>query len=345
LYFQSQTNDISSYLEVFSKRGDGGDNVGLILWGYGTPGSVDDKHHMVNGYYASGGYYRSYIDHAGTQTAKEYRLFTNDHSEQLVLKPDGSVSMGGPLDVSGNATLNKYSSDALSNSYTMFKARGTSASPSSVSVGDSLGALKWQAYYSGAAAERAAIEVVEAQDGSTNRLSQMLFKVRRYNGIMTSALSIKYDDISKGTGVGVFTNSPKATFHVTNPDYSYLPTFTHSPLAAFSQDFAATVYVGSRSDYAGFVFDAAGNKGIGYDTAGHIHIGQNGLDDNTPNFKVASDGKLHSHTDHRFYANAKFSGTVEFDNAQAGSTTGSGYRLPVTTPHGTKYIQLYNTAV
>ncbi|HMA78173.1 MAG TPA: hypothetical protein VKP88_03445, partial [Candidatus Paceibacterota bacterium] len=112
LYFQSQTNDISSYLEVFSKRGDGGDNVGLILWGYGTPGSVDDKHHMVNGYYASGGYYRSYIDHAGTQTAKEYRLFTNDHTGQLVLKTDGSVSMSGALDVFGNATLGNASADA-----------------------------------------------------------------------------------------------------------------------------------------------------------------------------------------------------------------------------------------
>ena len=111
LYFQSQTNDTSSTLELFSKRGDGGDSVGLTLWGYGAPDSVDDRHRMLNEYYASGNYYRSYIDHAGTQTAKEYRLYTNDHSEQLVLKPDGSVSMSGALDVGGgiNASESAFS--------------------------------------------------------------------------------------------------------------------------------------------------------------------------------------------------------------------------------------------
>ncbi|HMA79057.1 MAG TPA: hypothetical protein VKP88_08105, partial [Candidatus Paceibacterota bacterium] len=99
LYFQSQTNDFVSFLDLFSKRGDGGDDVGLNLWGYGNIDSIDDRHRMVHRYDAASDDYRSYIEHGGTQTAKEYRLYTNDHTEQLVLDTAGSVSMGGSLDV------------------------------------------------------------------------------------------------------------------------------------------------------------------------------------------------------------------------------------------------------
>jgi len=97
LYFQSQTNDFVSFLDLFSKRGDGGDDVGLNLWGYGNIDSIDDRHRMVHRYDASSDDYRSYIEHGGTQTAKEYRLYTNDHTEQLVLDTAGSVSMSGAL--------------------------------------------------------------------------------------------------------------------------------------------------------------------------------------------------------------------------------------------------------
>lgn len=103
LTIQGQTNDTICGLELFTKKGDGGDAVSLNIWGYGTPASATDRHLMQVGYTGSG-----YVinTQANIQAVPALSIYTGANTTQLVLATNNNISMSGALRVTGDVTVN-----------------------------------------------------------------------------------------------------------------------------------------------------------------------------------------------------------------------------------------------
>ena len=95
LALQSQTNDTQSALELFSKKGDGGDNILFEVYGVGTPASFSNREAVQFGYYASGTKFAINVFEAGSATVRNFEL-QESGTAWLSKAAAGNVTMSAP---------------------------------------------------------------------------------------------------------------------------------------------------------------------------------------------------------------------------------------------------------
>lgn len=105
---QSQTDDVTSGLELFTKKGDSGDGCVLNIFGFGTPSSFANRDFVQLGF--SGGNYILNAAAAGSQSVPDLRIYTGANTTQLVLNTDNSIDMSGSLDVVGTVQAEQLTS-------------------------------------------------------------------------------------------------------------------------------------------------------------------------------------------------------------------------------------------
>lgn len=112
LAIQSRLDDTVSSLELFAKKGDGGDNVALVLWGIGTPGDISDYESLVMQYSASATSYQIYTTSTGSGTDRTLDLASGvGNLGQLSLTNDGNVSINGTLTLPTTNEINFRDAD------------------------------------------------------------------------------------------------------------------------------------------------------------------------------------------------------------------------------------------
>lgn len=94
LTLQGQSSDIRTELRMFAKDGDGTDNVGLLVFGKGTPAATADHEAMAFRYDAVDSIFKVFTGAGGTGVVRPIRLFTGANTTQLVLATGGQVSVG-----------------------------------------------------------------------------------------------------------------------------------------------------------------------------------------------------------------------------------------------------------
>ena len=105
--FQGQSSATSSIVSVFSKDGDGTDNVGFrIIW-KGLPGDVANSEAVFFGFEPARSQFEFYTNKTGTGIDRPLAIFTTTADfNQLVLQTDGTIDVQGVqvFDGSGNHT-------------------------------------------------------------------------------------------------------------------------------------------------------------------------------------------------------------------------------------------------
>ncbi len=96
IVFQNQVNNEPTALELFANLGDGGDNVTVEFWGYGTPTQTTNRHRAGFGWQNSTDSYWMWTDNAGSQSAKDWEIFaggTVNRGMFNICGTSGSVSI------------------------------------------------------------------------------------------------------------------------------------------------------------------------------------------------------------------------------------------------------------
>jgi len=99
LYIEGQTLDKALYVDLFTKRGDGGDSVGFQIFGKGTVASQVNTERLSLSWSEDAEQYLIGSTAAGTGTVRELEIYTGANADQILLKTDGDVVMTGGLDV------------------------------------------------------------------------------------------------------------------------------------------------------------------------------------------------------------------------------------------------------
>lgn len=109
LAIQSQNSAVAHLQEWYSKDGDGTDNVGLNVFGKGTPSSVANRELFQLYYDAAVPEWKIVSDAGGTGTVRPIKIYTGANTNQLVLATSGNVGIGGSptqkLEVVGNVLI------------------------------------------------------------------------------------------------------------------------------------------------------------------------------------------------------------------------------------------------
>ena len=94
LVLQGQTTAQPSYLEYYSKDGDGTDQVGFVIRGVGTPADISAHESLLTRWNGSDAY-EIYTSKVGAGTLRPLVLYTEGNANQLYLATDGSATFGG----------------------------------------------------------------------------------------------------------------------------------------------------------------------------------------------------------------------------------------------------------
>jgi len=112
LALQSQTTATDGFLDLFTKDGDGTDNLYLEIYGVGLPTDVTNREKILIGY-NNANQFEIFTEESGTGVGRDMVLFTEKadgsafNTNQLVLATDGNVGIGttnpgAKLDVTGS---------------------------------------------------------------------------------------------------------------------------------------------------------------------------------------------------------------------------------------------------
>jgi len=124
LALQSQTTATDGFLDLFTKDGDGTDNLYLEIYGVGLPTDVTNREKILIGY-NNANQFEIFTEEAGTGVGRDMVLFTEKadgsafNTNQLVLATDGNVGIGTvspatTLDVAGVITTEAITMDGMS---------------------------------------------------------------------------------------------------------------------------------------------------------------------------------------------------------------------------------------
>lgn len=101
LNFWNTVSGGSAYFSFYSNDGDNTDDVGLVIYGTGTPGSTSNGEYLALGYGSSDTEYIIETRANGSGTARDLEIRAGSNADQILLDTDGSVSMSGELTVPG----------------------------------------------------------------------------------------------------------------------------------------------------------------------------------------------------------------------------------------------------
>lgn len=88
---QGQKSGEVSCLHIFSKDGDGSDNIALAIFGVGNPDNIDDRERLIWRWDSASDRYEIRTESGGTGAIKEMSLYTGANINQILLKSDGTV--------------------------------------------------------------------------------------------------------------------------------------------------------------------------------------------------------------------------------------------------------------
>jgi len=112
LTLQALTSGSYFFLDLYTKDGDGTDDMGIYLVPLGSPTSLTNFEALEIKWDVSDGEFRIATLEGGSGVVRPINIFAKGHRGQLLLNTDGSVSMGGALAVTGNITGPNVSSGA-----------------------------------------------------------------------------------------------------------------------------------------------------------------------------------------------------------------------------------------
>lgn len=151
---QGQTAATAAVIDLFSKDGDGTDNVQLELFGVGTPGAITNREFLNIYYDAGNSRYNILTNNSGTGTLRPLHIYTGSNTSQFIVDTDGTFHFGvadsnatNPLSLSGTATslgIYRYVNSTFGPNITLNKSRNaTVGSHTIVSANDALGLIQW----------------------------------------------------------------------------------------------------------------------------------------------------------------------------------------------------------
>jgi len=119
LAIMSQTDDTQSGIELFSKKGDGGDNVQFEAYGKGTPASFSNREMLQMGYLASGT--KFYLNHGavGTGTVRDFEI-QEDGTAWLTKNATGTVDITADVNIFGTTPTLKIGDGGAENTKIVF---------------------------------------------------------------------------------------------------------------------------------------------------------------------------------------------------------------------------------
>lgn len=97
LTIQGQSLATGSFLEIFSKDGDGTDSVGFNIYADGTPGSIVNSEVMAIAYRAADTQFEISSGASGSGTIRDISIFTEGNTDQLLLESNGDIRVGGDV--------------------------------------------------------------------------------------------------------------------------------------------------------------------------------------------------------------------------------------------------------
>lgn len=112
LAIQAQTAAAGTFLDLYTKDGDGTDDMGVTIFAVGSPTSWTNYEILEFRWDGINSEFAFDTLAGGAGTVRPLNFYTSGNRNQLVLATDGSVSIGGALGVTGNITGPNVSSGA-----------------------------------------------------------------------------------------------------------------------------------------------------------------------------------------------------------------------------------------
>lgn len=93
LYFQGQDSGTPAFIDIFSKDGDGTDQVAITLYAKGTPSDVATAAEFVRLERRANDTFGFSVEADGTGTVRQLILETEGNSNQFRMDPDGDIGI------------------------------------------------------------------------------------------------------------------------------------------------------------------------------------------------------------------------------------------------------------
>jgi len=105
LSLQGQTSATASIFDLFSKDGDGTDDLSFRVWGKGSPTNIVNREELVMSWNAATSQYEVWTEADGTGTLRPLAIYTEGNTRQLRLETNGQVVLNGSYNSAANPTL------------------------------------------------------------------------------------------------------------------------------------------------------------------------------------------------------------------------------------------------